>query len=220
MPRITSRPSYVSALVGIASIFVVAAIVASSAFTPAAPATPSASGCQPEASGSGAGHHLIDPSRSEVRFTVTKLGFSDVTGVFRQSDGEIRYDPSHPEASSVRWRVKVGSVLTDERNRDQSLQQAEYFNAALHPYLSFVSRSVRRKDAASLEVSGDITMRGVTRPLTVTVRPRAGENGPVFETEFQLDRYDFGIVGGTVLGRLIGSTADVRLVAATIPAPR
>jgi len=110
-----------------------------------------------------AGVWRIDPARSDVRFTITKLGFEDVTGVFRESEGEIRYDPAHPSASSIQWRVKVASVLTDASNRDRALQGEEYFDTGRHPLLSFVSREVRRSAAGMLEVSGDITIRGVTR---------------------------------------------------------
>ena len=162
-----------------------------------------------------AGAWRIDPARSEVRFTITKLGYEDVTGVFRESEGEIRYDPAHPASSSVQWRVKVASVLTDASNRDRALQSREYFDAARHPFLSFVSRAVRESTAGMLDVSGDITIRGVTRPLTLSVRPHMTEAGPTFETDFTLDRYEFGVVGGTVLGRLIGREARLHLLAAT-----
>jgi polyisoprenoid-binding protein YceI len=159
----------------------------------------------------------IDPARSEARFTVTKLGFQDVTGVFRESDGEIRYDPARLGSSSIHWRVRVASVLTDASNRDRALQGKEYFDAATHPYLSFVSRSVRAGEAGTIEVAGEITMRGVTRPLTLSVRPRATPVAPAFETDFEIDRYDFGIVGGSVLGRLIGAKVRIHVLAATAP---
>jgi polyisoprenoid-binding protein YceI len=159
----------------------------------------------------------IDPARSEVRFTVRKLGFEDVTGVFRESDGEIRYDPAQPEASSIRWRVRVASVKTDESNRDESLRGQDYFQAERHPHLSFVSRAVRPRSDGALDVTGDITIRGVTRPLTVVVRPRSTTTGLTFETDFEVDRYDFGVVGGSVLGRLISRQVRVHIVAATVP---
>lgn len=161
------------------------------------------------------GIRRIDPTHSEVRFTVTKLGFENVTGVFREFEGEIDYDPANPGASSVRWRVRVASILTDASNRDSSLQQPEYFDAARHPYLSFASRTVRARDSDSLEVSGDITIRGTTRPLIVVVRPRRTAAGFTFETDFTIDRYDFGVAGGMVMGRLIGRQVRVHLVAAT-----
>lgn len=155
----------------------------------------------------------IDPARSEVRFTVTKLGFSDVTGVFRESEGEIYYDEARPGASRVQWRVRTASVKTDEPNRDSSLRQPEYFDAERHPWLEFASQSVRALDTDRIEVSGHITMRGVTRPLTFIVRCVQSGAAPRFETDFTLDRYDFGITGGTVMGRLIGRTVRVHLVA-------
>jgi polyisoprenoid-binding protein YceI len=160
----------------------------------------------------------IDPARSEVRFTVRKLGFEDVTGVFRESEGEIRYDPATPGASSIQWRVRVASVKTDESNRDESLRGQDYFDAARHPHLAFASRAVRPRSDGSLEVSGEITIRGVTRPLSIVVRPRSTTAGPAFETDFEVDRYDFGVVGGSVLGRLISRQVRVHIVAATAPA--
>jgi len=62
---------------------------------------------------------------------------------------------------------------------------------------------------------GDIIIRGVTRPLTLSVRPRVTAAGPTFETDFTIDRYEFGVVGGSVLGRLIGREARLHLLAAT-----
>jgi len=162
-----------------------------------------------------AGAWNIDPSRSEVRFTVTKLGFSDVTGTFRESEGMIRYDPARPDASEIAWKVRAASVLTDASDRDSALRGEPYFHTARHPFLVFASRTVRVNDRGGLDVTGDITIRGVTRPLTVTVRPVATASGPAFETSFVVNRYDFGVVGGSVMGRLIGREIRVHLLAAT-----
>lgn len=159
----------------------------------------------------------IDGSRSDVRFTVTKLGFEDVTGTFHESEGTIQYEPDHPERSRIDWRIKVASVTTDATNRDKTLQAPEYFDAARHPYLTFASQSVRGLPGGRLEVSGQLTMRGVTRPLVTTVTVVARGPAPVFETAFEVNRYDYGIAGGSVMGRLIGRTVRVRLVAAVVP---
>jgi polyisoprenoid-binding protein YceI len=161
----------------------------------------------------------IDASRSDARFTVTKLGFENVTGVFRESEGEILYDPDRPQDSSVTWRVRVASVVTDATNRARALQGREYFDAERHPYLEFTSRAVRRLEDGRLEVSGQLTMRGVTRPLVIVVRHTLTGAQPTFETAFEVDRYDFGIAGGSVMGRLIGRTVRVRLVAAVVRKP-
>jgi polyisoprenoid-binding protein YceI len=153
----------------------------------------------------------IDPARSIAQFTITKLGYEDVTGTFKESYGEVRWLPSEPAASSVRWRVKVASVVTGATNRDKTLQSEEYFNASRHPELIFESTRVRAIDARSLEVTGNLTMRGVTRPITITVRHNGEHAAPIFETDFEVNRHDYGIVGGSIMGRLIGRTARIHL---------
>jgi polyisoprenoid-binding protein YceI len=166
----------------------------------------------------------LDPARSEVTFTVTKLGFSDVTGRFHDFNAEFAYDPRDPGRSRVSWEVAVASVKTGEPRRDESLQGAPYFDSSRFPTLRFVSDRVRLVAENQLEVHGQITIRGVTRPLTITVIKRARQatagHAPieVFETAFTLDRYDFGVEGGNTLGRLISRQVRIRLVAAIQPA--
>lgn len=153
----------------------------------------------------------IDPARSVAQFTVTKLGFSDVVGRFTSMDGEVRWYAAEPEAGYVRWRVAVASVRTDSRDRDSSLQTPEYFDAARHPVLIFESTRVRAVSPGVIEVTGTLTMRGQACPLTLRVRHSGSAAHPFFETDFEIDRYDFGIAGGRVMGRLIGRTVRVHL---------
>lgn len=159
--------------------------------------------------GAPAGTWRIDPGRSMIQFTVTKLGFADVHGRFLESSGTVRHDPVEPANSYVRWSVRVASVRTDATNRDRSLLAPEYFDAAQHPEMVFQSTSVRSVGEGRLEVTGTITLKGQARPLTLLAQPV--QDG--FETRFELDRYDFGIVGGRVMSRLIGRTIKVHLVA-------
>ena len=161
------------------------------------------------AEGPRSGTWKLDPARSVVQFTVTKLGFEDVTGRFLDFAGVVRYDAADPSKSSVQWRVRVESVQTDARNRDQTLRQAEYFDAARHPEMTFQSGRVRDLGGGRMQIEGTITIKGRSRPLSAVAEPV--EDG--FETRFELDRYDFGIAGGRVMGRLIGRTVRVRLVA-------
>lgn len=153
----------------------------------------------------------VDPAGSVAQFTVTKLGFSDVVGRFEHSSGEVRWHAPEPEAGFVRWRVRVASVSTGSRDRDSALQSAEYFDAARHPELIFESSRVRAAAAGMLEVTGRLTMRGVTRAQTIMVRHRGSAARPIFETDFNVDRYDFGITGGRVMSRLIGRTVRIHL---------
>jgi len=155
----------------------------------------------------------LDPARSEVRFTVTKLGYSDVTGVFRVFNVDLRYDHERPEHSAVNWRVRVASVETGERDRDRSLQSPDYFHTARYPELSFESRAVRRVDDGRLDVTGDLTIRNITKRMTVPVRVTEQQGRRAFVTDFTIDRYDYDVRGGSVMGRLIGRTVRVHLVA-------
>ncbi len=157
----------------------------------------------------------IHSSHSVAQFTVTKLGFTDVTGRFMQMDGDIRWNPDTPETAHVRWRVKVASVKTDAENRDRTLEAPEYFDAGRHPWLTFESTHVRRLDPRRLEVIGDLTMRGVTRQVTVIVSHSGSAAAPIFETSFDVDRYDYGIVGGRVMSRLIGRAVRIHLKVVT-----
>ena len=148
-----------------------------------------------------------------VTFTVTKLGFSDVTGYFRQFNADIRYDPAQPERSVVGWRVRVASVETGERDRDSALQSGDYFAAAQHPELTFTSRSVRAAAANRLEVTGDISIRGVTKTITIPVTISEERGRRRFVSDFEIDRHDFNVRGGSVMSRLIGRTVRVHLAA-------
>lgn len=157
-----------------------------------------------------------DPVRitgTHVQFTVTKLGFADVVGHFREFNADIQYNPSRPEQSVVRWRVRVASVDTGERDRDRSIQSADYFAAAQHPELTFSGRSVRAAGDGRLEVSGDISIRGVVKSITVPVVISEQNGRRTFVSDFEVDRYDFNVRGGSVMSRLIGRTVRVHLVA-------
>jgi polyisoprenoid-binding protein YceI len=159
--------------------------------------------------GAPAGTWRIDPARSVVEFTVTKLGFADVPGRFTDFGGIVRYDPARPENSAVEWTVQVASVVTDAANRDRTLQAPEYFDARRHPELTFRSLRVRGLGGGRLDVEGEITIKGITRPQRIVATPVDGG----FETTFELDRFDFEIVGGRVMRRLIGRMVRIHLTA-------
>ena len=156
-----------------------------------------------------AGTWIIEPSHSFVGFTATKAGFANVPGRFTDFAGEIRYDPAHPGQSSVRWRVRVASIQTDARGRDQTVQTTPYFDAARFPELTFESRRVEPLPSGRLSVTGDLTIKGHTRRMTMVVSPVEGG----FETRFEIDRHDFGITGEGLFRRLIGRKVDVHLIA-------
>ncbi len=162
----------------------------------------------------------IDPAHSRVTFTVTKWGFAEVEGRFLDFGGTLFYDAARPERSRVDWRVRIASVETGAANRDKALQGADYFDTAHHPEMRFVSEHVKPLQAGAIEVQGLLTIRGTTRPLTIRVACGgthivAGEGTfEIFQTEFTLDRYDYGVKGGSILGPAISRDVHVRIIAA------
>jgi polyisoprenoid-binding protein YceI len=154
-------------------------------------------------------------------FTVTKWGFVEVEGRFLDFAGAIQYDPAHVDQSHLEWRVRVASVQTGELKRDQALQAPEYFDAAQFPELTFVSDRVVATGPSQFDVSGRITIRGKTAPLTTHVVFGGTHTVPgegifdIFTTAFTLNRYDFGVAGGSVLGLAISRDVQISLTAAT-----
>ena len=162
----------------------------------------------------------IDKAHSRVTFTVMKWGFAEVEGRFQEFGGTIAYDERHPELSRVDWHVRISSVETGAPNRNKALLGREYFDAAQFPEMQFVSEHVKPLSPARLEVQGRMTIRGKTQPLTITVSYGGSHTVPhegtyvIFQTEFTIDRYDYGVAGGSVLGAAISREVHVKLIAA------
>ena len=156
--------------------------------------------------------HAIDKTHSEAAFQVRHL-VTKVRGRFRDFEGVIRLDRETPEQSTVDFSINAASVDTDLADRDTHLKSADFFDVANHPRITFVSSRVAFRGGDRYDVTGTLTMRGVSKEITLPVRflgfakdPWGGERAG-FELETKLDRKDFGIVynmaldhGGFVLG--------------------
>lgn len=155
--------------------------------------------------------YKVDPSHSGVSFTIRHF-VTNVPGRFKDFEGLIKYDKQNPAASSVNFTVQAASIDTGNNDRDEHLRGSDFFDVQKFPTLTFASNSVKAKDADTLEVTGDFTMHGVTKKITIPVdvlgsmkTPRGEKAG--FETSFTLDRKDYGVVwnrlvdaGGSILG--------------------
>lgn len=163
----------------------------------------------------------IDPAHSNVTFTVTKFGFVDVEARFLKFNGTITYDPANVGRSKIDWRIKVASVESGERNRDESMQGPDYFDAARFPELTFTSTTVKAAGHNVLDVTGTITIRGVSKPLTIQARyggkHAVAQQGTfeIFHTDFTVNRRDFGITAGTYYSPLISNEVRITLTAAS-----
>jgi polyisoprenoid-binding protein YceI len=113
--------------------------------------------------------YRIDPNRSNISFGVHQ--FLGVTkGKFTRFSGTIEVDREHPELSSVKAQIQVRSIDTNIRKRDDHLCSSEFFDVAKYPQITFKSRSVKQTGPNAGDILGDLTMHGVTRPMTLHVK--------------------------------------------------
>jgi polyisoprenoid-binding protein YceI len=113
--------------------------------------------------------YRFDSSDSTIGFSVHQF-LGTTHGKFTQFAGKIDVDRQHPENSSVTARIDVRSIDTRIRKRDDHLRSAEFFNVEKFPQITFKSRSVKQTGAQSGDIVGELTMHGVTRPVTLHVR--------------------------------------------------
>lgn len=162
----------------------------------------------------------VVPGDSAVRFTVTKFLVERVDGHYRDFRGTIVYDRQRPEDSSIEMSVVVRSVTTGARNRDRVIQNSDFFDSNRHPLMTFRSVQVAPREDGTLEVTGDLTIRGVTRRITVpaTLRNGAGKQME-FETSFVVDRTDYGVLGTRWSGgrAIISHDATIYMKIAAVP---
>jgi len=154
----------------------------------------------------------FDKAHSDVGFQIRHL-VSKVRGRFTDYDGTILIDKAKPEASSVELTIKAASIDTGNENRDKDLRSANFFEVEKYPEITFKSTRITAKGGDRYEVTGNLTMHGTTKEVTLPVSflgfLSAGRMGDKagFETSITLNRKDYGIVwnrpldvGGTILG--------------------
>lgn len=163
----------------------------------------------------------IDAAHTRVGFSVPHMVISDVEGRFHGVSGDIRIDDSKPGASSVRLEIEAASVDTDNDKRDEHLRSPDFFDAKKHPKLTFVSTGIKKAGKA-YKVTGDLSIRGVTRRVTLRVELSKALKNPWGQTvraarvTGKLNRKDFGLTwnkaleaGGVLVGEEI--TLDIRM---------
>jgi len=140
----------------------------------------------------------VDPVHSSVVFSVQHLGVTNFYGRFNDISGTVAFDKNNPWKSSVELSVPVEGLDTHNAKREQSLKSPDYFDAKQFPTITFKSTKVEGS-GDTLKVSGDLTIHGVTKPLTVDFK-KGGEGKGVFgemrgggETRFTIKRSDFGM---------------------------
>lgn len=113
--------------------------------------------------------YKFDPSGSTIGFAVHQF-LGTTHGKFTKFSGKIEIDREHPENSSVTAQIDVRSIDTRIKKRDDHLRSPEFFNVEKFPQMTFKSRSVKRTGSESGDIVGDLTMHGVTKPITLRVK--------------------------------------------------
>ena len=138
----------------------------------------------------------VDPVHSSIVFGIKHMGVSDFYGNFKQVSGTVNFDAADPSKSSVELTVPVESVDTRNEKRDQHLKSPDFFNAAQFPTITFKSTKVVA-NGSSYTVTGDLTIHGVSKPVTVEFKKggetkgQKGETRTGGETHFTIKRSDF-----------------------------
>jgi len=174
-------------------------------------------------SSSFAANYKVDPAHSKIGFKVKHLGISYVGGAFNNYDAEFTFDPNKIEQANAKASIKVKSVDTDNKKRDDHLRSPDFFDAKDHPVMSFVSKEIKNVNGKNFTVVGDLTMNGITLPVTLdavykgTVTDPWGNEKAAFTAETTINRKDFGLkwnklleTGGLVVGEEVLVSLDIQ----------
>ena len=174
----------------------------------------------------GQGTWELDPAHTGVSFVARYMMLSKVRGHFTRFGGQIHVGPT-PEESWVEVTIDPTSIDTGMEMRDNHLRSPDFFEVELYPQMTFRSTRVERTGDTALKVVGDLTIRGVTRPVVLDVGYHGlgiglrGDTRAAFSASTEIDREEFGIrwnqtleSGGVLVGRKVRIDPDVQAVAA------
>jgi len=167
----------------------------------------------------------FDPEHTGVQFKVRHLMVSSVRGEFEKVSGKIVYDESDVTKSSADITIDTGSINTRVAKRDEHLRSPDFLDVAKHPAITFKSRRIEKAGNGTLKMTGDLTVRGVTKEVVLTVEgptPAIKDPGGNLRVGGQATtkilRKDFGLVwnkaletGGVVVGDEVEITIDVEI---------
>ncbi len=159
----------------------------------------------------------IDPARTEIAFAIDAVGYPRTQGRFDRFVGRISIDLDRPEKSSVAFHVRSGSVDVGSASFSDYLRSPAFLDTEKHPSIDFVSSSVEKISDRAVRVTGELTLLGVTKPLTVEVavdRPKDGGGPFTFFAQTRIDRLEFGMNSGFPL-----VSRDVDLTIRSVAAP-
>jgi polyisoprenoid-binding protein YceI len=147
-----------------------------------------------------AGSYKLEKTHAKLSWATSHFGFSTYSGRFDSFDARLTLDPRQPARSSLLVTIDLNSVDSDSEKLDAHLKKPDFFDTAKFPTATFRSTSVRQTGATTAQVVGDLTLHGVTKPVTLAVTFNAAGENPVskaytvgFSAEGTVKRSEFGI---------------------------
>lgn len=162
----------------------------------------------------------LDPSHSSVDFSVKHMMFATVKGSFNEYSATIEADPNDLTTANIEFNVVLGSVDTNSEDRDNHLRSADFFDVENHPTMTFKATNIVKTDDNEYDVTGDLTLHGVTNSETFAVtfggsgKDPWGNEKAGFSVEGKIKRSDYGLTWNAALetgGVLVGDQIKISL---------
>ncbi|MCQ4041381.1 YceI family protein [Streptantibioticus rubrisoli] len=171
------------------------------------------------------GAYTIDPAHSEIGFAVRHAMVTTVRGQFSEYEGKLHLDGSDPSRSTAEVVIKVASIDTGQEQRDGHLRTGDFFEAETYPEITFRSTSARQLDAETYQLTGDLTIKGTSKPVSIDLTFNGSAKDPYgtqrvgFEGTTTINRTDWGLnynaaleTGGVLIGEKVKLTFDISAI--------
>jgi len=175
--------------------------------------------------GYGQSNWKIDASHSNVIFTVSHMVVSEVSGYFKIFEGAVSAKDDLFKDAKITFSADAASINTDNEKRDEHLKSDDFFSTAKYPKITFVSKSFKKVKNNKYKLTGDFTMKGVTKQITLdvtyngTVKDPWGNTRAGFKLSGELNRFDYNLkwnnvveAGGAVVGKTVTIKCNIELV--------
>ncbi|PLX04827.1 MAG: polyisoprenoid-binding protein [Marinilabiliales bacterium] len=167
----------------------------------------------------------FDKAHTNVRFTISHMVITEVDGNFSDFEGKVVTTKEDFSDADISFTIQVASINTDDDKRDEHLRSPDFFDVANHPEITFKSTSMEKVSDKKYKLSGDLTMHGVTKNITLDVKYGGtivdpwGNTKAGFKLTGEINRLDWGLKynsvmdsGGLLIGEEVGIVCNVQLI--------
>lgn len=143
--------------------------------------------------------YVVDPTHSSIGFQAKHMMISKVKGHFDRFNSELDINPEDLSGGNIQFEVEIASINTNNEDRDNHLRSADFFDAETHPTMKFVATDIKKVDDDEYKITGDLSIRGVTKPVTFDAEYNGKGTNPwgvevlAFEADGKINRKDFGL---------------------------